>query len=510
MSHMLKRLLPVFFIVILIVPFVTSGEASSPDSLKQVLAEKRANFDKWDKRGLRYLQSVVTDRTKAFLKVPEYYKNTNADYFAMAKEVPEIDFAPMRNLHPEFQADGIGEWTQWGEVTLGPNGCFYMGVGNHRKNATGNVLLVVEYDPVKRKQRTVVDVGRTLGWKPGEYTDTMLHGNMNFLPDGSLVAATWLGHHGDMSKTNMSVDSAESSWYGSWVFTYNVYTGKVDNHGIPFMNGTWAMHNTDPGTGVLMAVGIGYAEDYPDPRWNNRDTGYHYRGQHYFIAYDVRKRKVLYAGIPPGNIDLSERATLIDPRTGLFYSSDSHNGSNMVCYDQRTNRWCDLDCAIPLNPSTGKNDILRAYTYRPAPDGAFYCMDMIGTFFKFWPEDERTELIGVSWEKDGVYTSSVAMSPGCRYIYYLPDAHGHNLQLEQPVVQYDTVTGFKKVLAFLSPFYHEKYGYVTKGTYGIELSADGSLLIVQMNGTFSPKAKKGRYSHPSIFAVHIPESERRE
>ena len=507
MKHSASRLFLISIASVLLLSGVVIAEESVPDSLRRVIGEKRANFDSWDKQGLRYSREMATDRTKAFLKVPDYYKENDADYFVMAKEIPTIEFAPIRNLHPEFQGDDIGEWTHWGEVTCGPNDRFYMGVGNHRKNATGNVLYIIEYDPVTREQRVAVDVGRVLGWKPGEYTDTMLHGNMNFLSDGTLVAATWLGHHG---KTNMSKDSAESNWCGSWVFTYNVYTGKVESHGIPFMNGTWAMHNTDPATGVLMAVGIGYAEGFPDPRWNNRDTGYHYRGQHYFLAYNILERKVLYAGMPPGNIDLSERAALIDPRTGLFYSSDSHNGSTIVCYDQRTSRWRDLDCSIPLNPSTGKNDILRAYTYRPAPDGAFYCMDMIGTFFKFWPEDERTELIGVTWEKDGVYTASITMSPGCRYIYYLPDAHGHNHHLEQPVVQYDTVSGTKKVLAFLSPFYHEKYGYVTKGSYGIELSADGSLLVIEMNGTFNPEAKKGRYSHPAIFAVHIPESERRE
>ncbi|MFC1606998.1 hypothetical protein ACFL47_03415 [Candidatus Latescibacterota bacterium] len=475
------------------------------DSLVKVYHKKKLQFESWDKKGLRYSRGVVTDRTKEFLRIPDYYDDWRE--FTMAKEAPDVDFAPVRNIHPEFQLDGIGEWTHWGEVSRGPNGCFYMGVGNHRKGGTENVLLLIEYDPIKKEQRIAVDVGGFLGWKPGEYTDTMLHGNMNFLPDGRLVAATWFGHKGPK---NMPEEAVNSSWYGSWVFTYNIHTWVAESHGIPMLNGTWSMHSTDPRTGILMAVGIGYAEGYPDERWTNRDTGYHYRGQHYFMAYDVDDRKVHYAGLPPGNIDLSERASLIDPRTGLFYSSDSHNGSNIVCYDQRTNRWRDLKCKIPLNPATGKNDILRAYTYRPTPEGIFYCMDMIGTFFSFHPEEERTELLGVSWHKEGIYTASVAMSPGCRYIYYLPDAHGHHPELGQPVVQYDTDTKKKKVLAFLSPFYHEKYGYVTKGSYGIELNEDGSQLFALMNGTFNPKYGKGRYSHPSIFIVNIPESERRE
>jgi hypothetical protein len=274
------------------------------------------------------------------------------------------------------------------------------------------------------------------------------------------------------------------------------------------LNGTWAMHSTDPRTGVLMAVGIGYAEGYPDPRWNNKGNN----GQHYFLAYNVLDRKVLYAGLPPGNIDLSERATLIDSRTGLLYSSDAHNEQTIVCYDQRTNRWRDLACKIPLNPSTGQNSAMRGYTYRPTPDGAYYCIDFSGTLFKFYPYEERTELLGTTWAKEGVYTASLALSPGNRYVYYLPDAHGsrHYRKYEQPVVQYNTETGQKKVLAFLSPFYHKKYGYVVLGTYGIELNEDGSLLGIEMYGTFSPEPRNGRYSHPSIFAIHIPESERQE
>ena len=64
-------------------------------------------------------------------------------------------------------------------------------------------------------------------------------------------------------------------------------------------------------------------------------------------------------------------------------------------------------------------------------------------------------------------------------------------------------------LLLVNKFYHDKYGYMTGGTFGIELSADGSLLVIQTNGRFGPR-KGSSSGQPAIFAVHIPESERIE
>ena len=129
--------------------------------------------------------------------------------------------------------------------------------------------------------------------------------------------------------------------------------------------------------------------------------------------------------------------------------------------------------------------------------------------FKFWPDEERTELVGVNWDEGGVYIASIAMSPKCRYLYYVAGASTGSWKWGTPVIQYDTTDGSKKVIAFLNSFYHEKYGYMTGGTFGIELSGDGSLLVIQTNGRFAPRGG-GSAGQPAIFAVNIPESERGE
>jgi len=443
-------------------------------------AERKEYVEKWDKKNVRYSTGVATDKSKEFIKIPADYPGKQD--FTVAKAVPAVDFAPIRNLYPEFfPDDNKGIWSQWGEVTKGPNGCFYMASGDHRcKNGQ---VFITEYDPVKKEQRIVVDVGKICGWKKNQLVHGKIHGRMDIMQDGTLVAATWNG------------SSIRKEWLdngyvkGGYVFTYNVLTGVAEYHGIPFYGDSWPYHSIDTQTGVMMAIG---AE-------NN------------FMTYDVRKKKLLYGGFPPNGIDWCRRATLLDERTGLLYSTDLSTKENrLICYDQRTNVFRRLACSSPPNPVTGASSRMRAYTARRTPDGAFYCMDSPGTIYKFYPDEERTELIGINWDEQGVYTTSVAMSPKFRYIYYVPGSHGGAMNLGTPVVQFDTQSNKKKVIAFLGPYYHNKYGYGTTGTFGIELSEDGSLLVIQMNGGFGEDPYKSRFEHTAIFAVHIPESERSE
>ena len=422
---------------------------------------------------------MVTDTSRECLTIPGYYKGK--ENFIVVKEPPRIDFAPIRGLIPEFfPDDNHGLWSQWAEVTKGPNGCFYMTSGDHRVK-DGHVY-ITEYNPVKNKQRIVVDVGKLCGWKKGQYVDGKIHGRMDIMPDGTLVAATWIG-------VPLKQEYLDYGWCGGYLLTYNINSGMAEYLGIPFVGDSWPYHSMDTQTGVLMAVGDGYN----------------------FMAYDVRKRKLLYGGIPPDGIKWCKRATLLDEATGMLYSTDNSTAENvLVTYNQRMNRFDRLNCNVPSNPVTGKSSSMRAYTAKRTPDGVFWCMDSQGSIFTFKPDQEATEFVTVNWDTAGVYTTSVAMSPGFRYVYYIPGAHGKSFQWGAPVVQYDTRTDRKKVIAFLHPYYHKTYGYICGGTFGIELSDDGSSLVIQMNGKFGPLNVDSGFGNPAIFVVHIPESERRE
>ena len=70
-------------------------------------------------------------------------------------------------------------------------------------------------------------------------------------------------------------------------------------------------------------------------------------------------------------------------------------------------------------------------------------------------------------------------------------------------------TGTKKVLCWLSDYYFEHYGYTLGGSYGMEISTDGSYLVIVMNGAFKGP-DGGGYGHPSLFIIEIPEEERVE
>jgi hypothetical protein len=99
-----------------------------------------------------------------------------------------------------------------------------------------------------------------------------------------------------------------------------------------------------------------------------------------------------------------------------------------------------------------------------------------------------------------------------KYIYYLA---GIDLQgpggdyREQPVVQLNTETGVRKVIAFPTDYYFKKYGYAMMIPFGMELAADGSLLVINLNGAFKPRVQP-LYGNPAIMVVHIPESERND
>ena len=236
-------------------------------------SDRQSAVETWDKMDLRYGSGMVTDSDRDLLRIPERYRGD--DSFTVAREVPEVDFAPVRGLYPEFfPEDNKGLWSQWGEVTKGPNGRFYMASGDHRCK-DGHVY-ITEYDPEAREQRIVVNVGKVCGWTSGEYVDGKIHGRMDVLPDGTLVAATWLG------------SPIREEWLdhgyvnGGRLLTYNVNTGMTEYRGIPLLGDSWPYFSVDVQTGIMTAIGA----------------------YQHFMSYDVINRKLLLRGLSAAWDDL--------------------------------------------------------------------------------------------------------------------------------------------------------------------------------------------------------------
>ena len=449
--------------------------------------EQRAWEEKYDRLNIRYSAQMRTDTSRDFLKTPEDYSDIKD--FEIAKTPPVIEFAVVQNLEPEYIPYHLakktnGVWGGWGDVTKGPDGCFYFSISNHLSYQAESYI--IKYDPATKKQSIALSAKNLIGWLPNEFGDGKIHGDIDFGPDGD----TWVF-------TYFTIEPTKEEWStiyrGSWLIRYNAFTGEAENLGIPLEGASWPYHNYDWKRNLAFAVG---------------------HSGNYVIAYDTKERRMVYGGPPPDNIQWYERCIMIDKETGIIYTTDSKSEEKQfISYKRRNNEFTRMKATVPVNPNTGKRGDCRAHTSRKDSDGAFWCFDHYGTIFKFYPDENRTEYVTENWGKKGYYTANIAMSPDGRYIYYIPGANSP-LVRGVPIVQYDTHTNKKKVIAFIFDYYMEKYGYAPVRPFGIELDDKGESIFFYVNGGFSTWELEEPWSvvmrRPGIFQVHIPASERIE
>lgn len=417
----------------------------------------------------------VTDQDPAMLVPPKELGGNPA--FTVAKEVPKITFSTLDGLPTRNSKTG-GLWSSWGEGIMASNGKLYVGIGDHR-GIDANCFLY-EYDPKTHGHRQVLDMGKLVGQKPGDYGHGKLHGRLDETPDGWIYMATYWGEH-------PSMPVAERSKIGGRLARYNVRTDTAEDLGMPLPGDSFPMHATDAARGIFHGLGLlgGY------------------------VAYDLRARRPLYAGQLPGDVTWELRSTLIDPKTGCCYGSETHT-RRIVGYDPNRNAFFHTRATIPRHPVPGKElkPWIRSYTRQRLQDGAIICQTYDGVMFKFFPDEERTELIGLNWV-EGRYSTSTALSPDGRYLYYAVGAHGQTWQVGSPIIQMDTETYARKVLAFLHPYYQNKYGYVFGGSYSVSLDEKGGKLLIFWNGRFrSPEEKDDSFGHPTFMCLEIPPVER--
>jgi hypothetical protein len=120
-----------------------------------------------------------------------------------------------------------------------------------------------------------------------------------------------------------------------------------------------------------------------------------------------------------------------------------------------------------------------------------------------WSFNTRTEevrKIGTVAVGTQAYVASLDADPTGQYLYYVPGAHGGGERDGSPVVQLDTRTGRKKVLAFLHPFYQERYGCTLKGTYSLAVDPKGDRLYITWNVSRGTRA----WDSCALTVVHLP------
>jgi hypothetical protein len=216
-----------------------------------------------------------------------------------------------------------------------------------------------------------------------------------------------------------------------------------------------------------------------------------------FFAYDTRLRKVLHA-VPNGPY----RYLILASSTGRVYYVNE-DGGPLMRYDPAAGT-----PPVQIPGSIG----IRAAT-RETADGYVYTVSSGGggTLWRFNTRTERIDPIGQAAVGGEDYVTSLDVDPSGRYLYYVPGAHGGSERDGTPVVQFDVKTRTRKVIAFLHPFYQNKYGYVPLGTFSSAVSPEGDKLYITMNGNRLGRDERGRalFDTVALMVVHIPPSERR-
>ncbi len=365
-------------------------------------------------------------------------------------------------------------WSAWGD-SLAVNGKYYASIGDHLA-PEGNAFLY-EYDPEKKALRRLLNVREVLDLPKGHYTPGKIHGRIDLGGDGWLYFAT---HRGS---TRVTTD--EFHYKGDWILRHHPETGKtevvaqgpVPKHCIPatvldskrliFYGGT--------------AIGDRAQADSENAIW--------------FFAYDVPQRKLLYAG--PGG---PARCLILSRATGrVYFVSGKEDEGQLMRYDPSADG----------GPRQIPGRIgLRAAT-EETPDGIVYTVSSgqggrEALLYAFNTGTEETEALGPAAVGTQNYITSIHADPSGRYLYYVPGAHGGSEADGCPVVQFDTRTRRKKVIAFLHPFYEEKYGCTLKGTFSSAVDPRGDKLYVTWNNSRGGRA----WDSCVLTVIRIPEAER--
>jgi hypothetical protein len=420
-------------------------------------------------------EAVVTDTSDAFLKPPAALR----EEVAIARTPPTVDFL----YYPGQDYPGQ-PWSNWGDG-VAANGKYYSAIGDHLaigakgsgEHGTGTAL-VFEYDPATKTLRELVNVARLLKLRAGHYTPGKIHSRLDLGSDGWLYFAT---HRGSAKST-----TPEYHYTGDWIIRTHPQTGAsevvvrgpVPEHAVP--NSV-----LDPerlifygGTAAGMGAGAG-----------GEDAGIQ------FFAYDVKNRKLLYSGAHgPARYMLFARST------GRVYYVPGNSEGTLMRFDPATDK-------APA-PVEGSRIGLRAAT-QETPDGFVYTVSLgqrseDADIWSFNTRTEATRQIGTAAVGTQAYVASIDADPTGRFLYYVPGAHGGSDRDGAPVVQFDVRTGTKKVLAFLEPFYTEKYGLALKGTYSTAVDPAGDKLYITWNVSRGSRA----WDCCGVAVVNLPESER--
>ncbi len=431
-----------------------------------LLAATALAQDSWRAPTLPDGQAFVTDRSADFLKPT----GTLAGGVTIATTPPTIDFL----YYPEQTYPG-NPWSVWGDG-VAVSGKYYSAIGDHKAPAGG--AFVFEYDAASKALRTLVDVKKFLNLPDGHYSPSKIHTRVDIGSDGWVYFAT---HRGS---TRVTTDRYH--FEGDWILRTHPVSGKTE----VVVHGPVPKHSIPTGMldpDRLIFYGGTVVGDPGETREASDESIM-------FFAYDTRSRKLLHTA-PKGPY----RYLILAKSTGRVYYVNK-DGGPLMRYDPKSGA-----PPVQIAGSIG----IRAAT-RETPDGFVYTVSSSGDgrFWRFNTRTEQIDEIGRAAVATQDYITSLDADPTGRYLYYVPGAHGGSHKDGSPVVQFDVKTQTKKIIAFLHPFFRDRYGYTPLGTYSSALSPEGDKLYVTWNGIRSGPRSRLPWDAVALTVIHIPQSER--
>ncbi len=412
---------------------------------------------------------TVTLKTDLFLQVPqaveEQRKKDGAAPFIMAKTPPTIDLAYHGSL-PNEARNGTG-WSAWGDIGVASDGKVYSGTGDHGDDAGGNsYCFIYQWDPATKTLKQVVDMNQVVPRKPGQPTWSKVHARIDEGPDGKIYFCCTL------NDGNAATDP-RYKWTkdlpGGQLYQFDPKTEK-----------TIAFANLPPARCTATSL----LDRKRNIWWCNLEAG-----PNALFALDLKTKEVLYQA-PAGSMVSNRNFALAKDGTVYF----NGKGGTWRC-DAQARSITPVGVAIGMRSST-----------RESIDGHIYGVAG-GKLFRFTPATRELRQLGSEF-LTGNYTTVCVLSPDERFLYYMPGAHGGAKDIGTPAVQYEIKTGQRKVIAFVREPFEKKYAYVPAGSYGVKMSADGSTLYVNFNGSQAPPRQQPGFGLTSFAAIHIPKSER--
>lgn len=408
-------------------------------------------------------KAIHTATSDEFIKAPATIEKD----VLIAKTPPTVDF-----LFYPCQTYKAKIWSNWGDG-LAINGKYYSSIGDH--DAPKGNAYVYEYDPAKKALRLLTDIASLLGnllYLPGK-----IHGRLDMGKDGWLYYST---HRG-----STSVTSDKYEYKGDWIIKCDPKTGKSEivSHG-PVPKHCIPNSVLDPERMIFYG---GTA-----PGMGKDDTN----GVQFF-AYDIGAKKVLYSG-PQG----PPRYMIFAKSSGNIYyvpGSDGDVGS-VLRYNpaKPTTAPEKVDASLGLRAATQETSQGLVYTVSKGAKGSKAIM------YSFNTKTEKAEVIGPIAVGTRDYITSLDVDAPGRYVYYIPGAHGGSENDGSAVVQFDTKTKTRKVIAFLHPYFKDKIGATPVGTFSSAIDPAGDKLYITWNVSRGSRA----WDCCAMTVIHIPASER--